>query len=107
MIPYQVDVPVSSSGVDPGEDSPIYVSDGDPIHKDYSVRQIANLRIDFDKVPQAVKDKAGKAWKGRVIPHRYYRLEGDYEATYDSAVITYQLKLAGEYLSLHGTRRSI
>lgn len=73
----------------------IYANDDDvkpPIHLNTRTNCVATLSLDLNKIPQQIKQAAGKRRMGL---HRYYCLSGVIEASYGSAQITYTVKLGG------------
>ena len=93
-IDYQCDLPVSGYGHQPQTEIDIFCSDeaDPPIHADSSTRFVATLSLDLGRIPESVKRTAMIT---RMGPYRYYSLEGVIEARYESAKITYVVKLGG------------
>lgn len=98
-IEYQCDLPVSGYGHEPQTEIDIYCNDDarPPIHADSATRCVATLSLDLRRVSESVKRTAMITRMGY---HRYYSLEGAIEARYESAKITYTVKLGGTNIRL-------
>lgn len=96
-IEYQCDIPVSGNGFEPQTEIEIFCNDETtpPKHIDRTTRYIATLSLNLSKISNSVKQSARVTRMGY---HRYYSMEGVIEATYESARITYAVKLGGKTL---------
>lgn len=95
-IPYDIDIPHSSWGQQAPTEFEIYANSEDssaPTYRNSRTRQIAVLKLHMNKISRSALDAVGTSWKGL---HRYYVLSGSVEAKYDSAMVTYTVKLAGK-----------
>ncbi|CAH0039431.1 unnamed protein product [Clonostachys solani] len=97
-IEYQCDIPVTGHGFEPQTEIEIFCSDeATPSkHVDRSVRVVATLSLDLNKIPSSVKRTAQITRMGY---HRYYTIEGAIEASYGSAKITYSVKLGASSMA--------
>ena len=94
MIEYQCDIPVGYGHV-PQTEIEIFTNmqSRAPIHVDSKTKLVAVLSLDLNKIPEEVKQAAGKTRMGE---HRYYSIEGVIKATYESAMVTYAVQLGGK-----------
>jgi hypothetical protein len=99
-IEYQCDIPVSGYGHEPQTEIEIYCNDDPkpPVHVDSRTRCVATLSLDLNKVSSSAKRTAQVVRMGY---HRYYSMEGAIEARYESARITYTVKLGGKQTAIH------
>ncbi|KAI5464134.1 hypothetical protein BGZ63DRAFT_349688 [Mariannaea sp. PMI_226] len=92
-IEYQCDVPVML-GHTPQTEIDIYSNNDDtrepPVHLNSTTRHVGTLSLNLNKIPVSVFRSARKKRMGW---HRYYCLTGAIEARYESANITYAIKL--------------
>ncbi|KAG9258601.1 uncharacterized protein F5Z01DRAFT_615130 [Emericellopsis atlantica] len=105
IIDYQCDLPVDIHGHRPQTEIEIYCNDEakPPLHLDDYSRCVATLSLDLGRISNGVKRAAEITQLGY---HRYYSLEGAIEAKYESAKITYTVKLGGQYSVPHLVVRS-
>lgn len=99
-IEYQCDIPVSGYGHEPQTEIEIYCNDDSkpPVHVDSRTHCVATLSLDLNKVSSSAKRTAQVVRMGY---HRYYSMEGAIEARYESAKITYTVKLGGKQTAIH------
>ncbi|GAB0136228.1 hypothetical protein EsDP_00004539 [Epichloe bromicola] len=97
-IDYQCDIPVASGPV-PQTEIEIFCNDDavPPVHCTPRTRCIARLSLNLERIPASTKSAAGIT---RIGNHRYHCLTGAIEASYGSAMITYKVKLGGEFVEL-------
>lgn len=97
-IDYQCDIPVAS-GPAPQTEIEIFCNDdaAPPVHCTPRTRCIARLSLNLERIPASTKSAAGIT---RIGNHRYHCLTGAIEASYGSAMITYKVKLGGEFVVL-------
>jgi len=98
IIEWAFDIPVNR-GVHTGSSVILYVNERDkraPRYRNVGTKRLAKLEIDLNKINFRRKLFAPKRLMGR---HWYHTFHCTIEATYESAWISYALKLKGELVS--------